>query len=880
MALRVITTHLHADFDCVASMLAAKKLYPNAVLVFPGSQEKNVRDYLADTDLAFSWRRLRGLNMDEISEVIIVDASTRERIGVFAKLAEKKDVSFRIYDHHPSAKIDLPYESAIVRERGATVTIFVEIFREKGIDINPGEATLMALGLYEDTGGLTFSSVRPEDFQAASWLLEKGADLNIVSDYMRRELNAAQIDLLNTLLKNLEIRQVRGVPVALATASTSRYVGDIANIAHKIMDIESLDVLFTLVRMNDRTHLVARSRIEAVNAGLVAEKLGGGGHPNAASATIKDFTLPQAVDRLWQGLEEIIEPPPDAEDMMIEKVVTTSSGTSIEKAEEIMTRYDINGMPVMDDDRVVGLITRQIVEKAIHHGMASQKVSDFMINEFATVNPDTPAYILEDIVLGRRQKQIPVVDRESGLLVGIVSRGMVLSKIYGDSLKKHPTNVIQGRSSRSPITRNISGIMRERLDKRILRLFHLVEDVANKNGYTAYVAGGFVRDLLLRIENTDVDIVIEGDGIDFARKLAARLDGRVRAHEKFKTAVVVAPDGFKIDVATARIEYYAHPAALPTVEMSALRHDLYRRDFSINAMAIRINGAKPNTLVDFFGGQADLKDHVIRVLHNLSFVEDPTRAFRAVRFERRYGFTMGKQTLSLLQSAVRNQLFNRLSGGRLFSELKLILEERRPAAAVARMKELGLLRFIHPDLDFDDRVAALMDNCEDLLAWRELTFPDEPVEEWLVRFMAMVSPLKNDKVEEMAGKFPTQRKTVMKALEARELIEKAIERLGYSFKAPDSEIFEALRPIPDEALLYMAARTQDRKARNAITRYMAEIKDVKPFVTGDDLIKLGAPSSPTIGEVLKKTMAAQLDHEVKDRKEALAYAMGLLEEKT
>ncbi|VAX18009.1 tRNA nucleotidyltransferase, A-adding, partial [hydrothermal vent metagenome] len=778
--MKIITTHLHADFDCVASMVAAKKLYPDAELVFPGSQEKNVRDFLSETEYPLQYRRLKGLDLGKIEQVIVVDASTRERVGMFSELADNKNVRFHLYDHHPLSKVDIPFESAEIRERGSTATIFVELFRERGIDISPQEATLMALGIYEDTGSLTFSSTSPEDYEAAAWLLKRGADLNVISRYISRELSAAQVDMLNMLLKSLEFRNIEGVKVALATASTPRYLGDIAMLAHKIMDIENIYVLFILVRMEDRIHLVARSRIESVNVAEVAEQFGGGGHPTAASATIKNLTMPQTVDKFWEAATKAVEPAPVASDMMVEHVITVNIDSTINEAEALLTRFDINGMPVVNEGRPVGLIMRQIVEKAIFHGMAENKVGDFMISEYATVNPDTKASVLESIMLEHRQKLAPVVEKDTGKLLGLITRGMVLQKLYKDSLKKPGTQIKHERGRRTPITKNMDDMMRKRLPESIIKLFNIVTDVANKNGYPVYVVGGFVRDLLLNIPNMDVDIVVEGDGIDFAHKLTARLGGYAQTHEKFKTAVVVLPDGSKVDVATARIEYYAHPAALPTVEMSAIRHDLYRRDFSINAMAIRLNGSRPNTLLDFFGGQEDIKSRSIRVLHNLSFVEDPTRAFRAVRFESRFGFSLGKQTLALLGTAVRSQMFNRLSSSRLFAELKLIFKEKRPARSLSRMKELDLLRFIHPAMDFNDSNANVMDRAESLIAWYELTFPGAKLDAWLIRMLAAITNLTDKQVMEIGVDSPSIRKTVDVILECRSYTTKALKELAKS----------------------------------------------------------------------------------------------------
>ncbi|VAX18687.1 tRNA nucleotidyltransferase, A-adding, partial [hydrothermal vent metagenome] len=478
--MKIITTHLQADFDCVASMMAAKKLYPDAIILFPGSQEKNVRNYLAETGFPLPYRRLKGFRLDDVRQVIIVDASTRERIGVFADLLTREGVTVHLYDHHPANKADIKSDFSVIKNRGSTCTVFVEIFREKNIDISPDEATLLALGIYEDTGSLTFSSTRKEDYEAAGWLLEKGADLAVVSHHISRELTAVQVETLNTLLKNIETRNIEGIQVSVTTASTSRYVGDIAVLLNKIMEMENINVLFTLIRMEDRVHLIARSRVEGMNAGEVAEGFGGGGHPTAASATIKEMTLPQTLGKLWEKISDVVEPAPNAGEMMIASIIKTSPDETIKEAEARLTRFDINAMPVVKQERVVGLITRQIVEKAIYHEMEEHPVSDFMTSEFSVVNRETPAYVLEDIMLGRRQKLTPVVKSDTGKIIGIVTRGTLLNKLYKESLLKPALGVKRERGAMVPASKNMAGMMRERLPENIIKLLNIVADIANK----------------------------------------------------------------------------------------------------------------------------------------------------------------------------------------------------------------------------------------------------------------------------------------------------------------------------------------------------------------------------------------------------------------
>jgi tRNA nucleotidyltransferase (CCA-adding enzyme) len=874
--MKIITTHLHADFDCLASMVAAKKLYPEAELVFPGAQEKPVRDFLDRGGFPISFRRLKGLPLDETRLMVVVDASTRERIGVFAPLADRAEVETHIYDHHPAGRIDVPHKLAVIRERGATVTIFTEIFRERGITVTPQEATLMTLGLYEDTGRLTYSSVRKEDFLAAAWLLEMGADLDIVKTNLTQELTAEQVDLLNSLLKSLEYHKAGAASVAIAHAHARRYVGDLSALAHRIMDIESPAALFALVYMGDRIHLIARSRVEGVDAGAVAQALGGGGHPTAASATIKGVPMPQLIGQLKTAIESATQANALTAELMTEKAVTAGVDDAVAQAETQMTRFDIGGMPVIRDGKVAGLITRQIVQKAIHHGMGDKPVSEFMTTEFLSVHPDTPLSSLEEIIIEKRQKMAPVVDRQTGALIGIVTRGMVMGKLYGDSLK------LRGRADggaprRDPLTKNVSSLMKELLHPAQNLILQAAAGAGDELGFPVYAAGGFARDLLLRSPPADMDIVTEGDGVALAVEMARRLGGRAHAHQKFKTAVVLLPDGGKVDVATARIEYYPHPAALPVVERGAIRNDLYRRDFSVNAMAVRLNGPSPGMLIDYFGGQTDLKNHAIRVLHNLSFVEDPTRAFRAVRFERRLGFTIGRQTLALLENAARHGLFNRLSGERTISEIVMILRERRPFAAVARMKELGLLKFVHPGIRFDPPVERLMERLEDVITWWELSFPSRPLKRWAPFLMALMDTLDDEGAREMGRMYQSSKHIVDLAARRLEQARRAARALlpGMGGGTRLSEAQKALGDMPAEALLYLAAKSPGPGAGELVTRYITQARGMAPFVNGDDLIGMGISPSRQVGEILARVHSAQLDGEVTSREEALALAREL-----
>jgi len=603
--MEIITTHEMADFDALASLVAAKKLYPNAHLVLPGSQEKKVRDYLKESPFALEFVSANKVDPEKVGLMVVVDTKLKERIGPLGKVVDLGRASIHVYDHHPSHPKDLSGDLEVVRETGAATTILVKILRDRGIRINPDEATLFTLGIYEDTGCFTFNSTTAEDLEAAAYLLECGTDLNEVADYVKRDLTVEQVEMLNEMIQNAEVHNFNGVDVTITTISRERYVGDLAVLAHKLKDMENLNVLFVLGRMDDRITLIARSRLSVVNVGAIAEEFGGGGHPSAASAVIKDMTLVQTKDKLLDILGGYLEKVHTAASVMVVPVLWIAPHAPIRDVEKIMVRYNINAMPVLEkeDGRLLGVITRQTVEKAMYHGLGEAPVEDYMSTDVESVDPQTPLTDVERVMMEKNQRIVPVVENDR--VVGIVSRGDVLRVLYREL--SHSPQPLKENASDFPFVKNVRSILRARLPEYCNRILQQAGEVADEMGVNVYVVGGFVRDLLLRMENLDIDLVVEGgEGIAFAYLLAKRLDGRVNAHKKFQTAVVVLPDGFKVDVATARMEYYEEPAALPIVQMGSIKRDLYRRDFSINAMAIKLNGENAFHLIDFFGGQRDL----------------------------------------------------------------------------------------------------------------------------------------------------------------------------------------------------------------------------------------------------------------------------------
>jgi len=870
----VITTHINADFDSLASMLAAKKLYPGAVLVFPGSQERSLRDFFIHSTLySFEVERIKNVDLQEVRRLILVDTRQISRIGKFSEVLSKPGLEIHIYDHHPPSPEDLHGSLEILSEVGATVTLLLDILEKRGIEITPDEATVMMLGIYEDTGNLTFSSTKEEDFKAAGYLVRKGANLSILSNVITKELTAEQIFLLNDLIQSATRYSFHGIDVVIAQASVDRYVGDIAVLVHKLKDMENLDVLFVLVRMEDRVYLIGRSRLEEVNVSEVAAEFGGGGHPTAASATVKGMALVEAHDRLIKVLKEMVRPKKVATDAMVYPVKTIEPERTLDEAGEILTRYNLDILPVLQDEKVIGLISKEVVERAEYHGLKSSLVKEYMTTEFSVVSPETPFSRVQALIIGQNQSLLPVVEKDR--LVGAISAGDVM-RVLQEEMMKSEKGVSDFESQ--PLyarKKMISKFMKERFPERIHNLLMEFGRVGDALGYAVYAVGGFVRDLLLRVENFDVDIVVEGDGIRFAEEFEKKFPCRIRTHKKFGTAIILFPDGLKVDVATARLEVYDSPAALPTVESASIKMDLYRRDFTVNTLAIQLNPKAFGELIDCFGGVRDVKEKTIRVLHNLSFVEDPTRVFRAIRFEQRFGFQIGKHTQNLMRNAVKVGFLERLSGGRVLSELILILQEEDPLPALKRMRDFNLFHFLHPGLKFDEQVEVLCEQIHHVIAWFDLLFLEQRYERWLIYFYGLMDFIKEGERGELCQRLAMNdrlRKRVKEGkLGADQVLLQIFSWINTDRRPKRSEIYDVLDPLSIESKLFMMAKSTQVTTRRYISLYFTQLKDTKPLLRGADLIQMGMKSGPSIKKALSGLLKARLDEQVITRQDEMEY---------
>ncbi|MDX6533430.1 MAG: hypothetical protein QOF68_1174 [Gaiellales bacterium] len=857
----VIVSHQNTDFDALGSMLAARRLFPSAAVVLHGGQNRNVREFVALHADELALADAARCDLSAVTRVIAVETSDRRRLGDIAAVIDRPGVETVLFDHHGGETPGwVSPEHHVASSDGALSTTMAGILAERGIEPTATEATALALGIHEDTGSLTYPSTTVRDVEALAFCARHGASQELIGQFLHTPLDEEHRALLTTLLDAAEQHDAAGTPVLVAAVRWPRYVDGVSTLATKITDLSDCRVLIMLVEMDGRVFAVGRSRTPAFDAAAAMAVLGGGGHPQAASAIVRGRTVEQVRESLGDVLGAGAVTAPTASDIMSAPAWFVSADSPIEDALAECRRRLTSGVQIESDGVLAGVADREDLGRAIAHGLAHAPVRAVMSAE--------PAAIARDASLAEVQRgllagggRVPVTEHGgSGPhrvddVLGIVTRGDLLR-----ALRVEPAPGEEGeRRDLSELLRALPGL--EGLWPAV------AEAGADLPGL--YLVGGAVRDLLLGEPSFDIDLAVEGDGIAFAERLAKRLGGRMHSHEKFHTAVVIAGN-LRVDVASARTEHYEYPAALPTVEHSSILQDLHRRDFTVNAMAVSLLPAEFGLLVDPYGGEADLRRGVVRVLHNLSFIEDPTRIFRAIRYENRYGFTMDAHTRELARGVVEMGLVGDLSGARVRDELVALLNEAEVGRSLERLAEVRLARAVHPALDVGPGSVGLVRRLDDL---RERLAPDLPP--WRLRLAAIMRGMPGDELVGWLERLRVRRRDARIVAAAAVVPPRLAGPLAEA--SEPAQIAELLAAHPDEVALMCAAG--GGPAGEAAVDYLERLRDVALDVDGTTLREeLGMPESPRVGALLAELLRRRRNGELGGREEQIAAARELASE--
>ena len=870
--MEIITSHNSLDFDGLAAMVAAGKLYPHAVKVFSGTLSRNVKNFMALYKDHLPIKQPRDIKTEEVKRIILVDTANANRLGYLKDMAAREGMDFHIYDHHPYVEGDLKGSFSCLHSVGAVTTVLVELIKEKQIEISTFEATILALGIYEDTGSLLFSTTTSRDLAAAAFLLEKGANLSVVANFMERPFTSEQRNLLQELLQNTRNFNIENAAVVISHAEGNEFVPGLDIITHRLLEVENCDAVFTMASMQGKIHVVGRSKTDNIRINQVLKPLGGRGHDRAASAMLKNMEFDRITTMILEELKQATIPALLAGDIMSTPVKTVTMDISMEEAGKLMLRYGHTGMPVTDGEEIVGVISRRDVDKAMTHELGHAPVKGFMTTAVLSVDPATSLAEVQRIMVEKDIGRLPVMD--DGKLAGIISRTDILRYLHGDD---YPEDHELLYTSDSVPEDDFSGLIKNTLPRELTEILVKAGETARDLEMEVYCVGGFVRDLYLGVTNYDLDLVVEGSGEVLARELALRLQGRTRIHERFGTAIIVLPDGRKIDVATARTEYYEFPAALPTVTTSSIREDLYRRDFTINTLAVHLNPDCFGQLIDYFGGRQDIDNGKIRILYNLSFVEDPTRILRAIRFEQRYNFKIEPDTLRFAQDAIARRLLRKLSYKRILQELILILNERNPLPALTRMGEIGVWQHILPEVDLDGLNYIRLKRIPIVNGWALEHFYLREIKTWLIYLVIIMENLTAESISAISARYKFD-KYIVRVIEEADLARQLAASIDSGDCTENSEIDAGASHFCNETLLYLLLCINSENGWQYATAYLQAKDMVKVEIDGHDLKALGIKPGPVYSKILNELYRMKLNGAITSREEETALVHKFLKE--
>ncbi|MFB4162765.1 CBS domain-containing protein [Alteribacillus sp. JSM 102045] len=848
--MEIILSHNQIDFDALASMVAASKLYPEAKMVLPKQQSEQVRQYLAIYRDSFDFISDQTICWKEVNHVILTDVAALDRTEAQSKLPG--DIPMTVYDHHPLLEEDKEeHVTYIIEKTGAAVTILIEEMMKQQMDISLYEATLFALGLYTDTGSFTYPNTTVRDLKAAVFLMERGVQLELVHQFSEETLSSSQQEAFQTYLSSAESLELEGLHVVIASLKTEEFVGSLNVITSRVIETTGADAVITVTSMQNKTFIIGRSSSDRMNLLPIMSHFHGGGHEKAASATVKNRTLSSVIKEVKEKLSSSISSAVRADFLMSAPVKTVVEDTTIDEAKDQMLHYGHNGFPVVNKDgALIGIISRRDVDKANQHGFGHAPVKGYMSTNPVTITKQTSFEHIQQLMIQYNIGRLPVIENDK--IIGIVSRTDVIEYMHNLTSKEKCT------------PENISEQIELLLPEKIVHLLKKAGTIADEKGMKAYIIGGIVRDMILEKPSEDIDIVIEGDGIYFAEAFAKHVKGTVTPHETFGTATVETADGIKLDFTTSRTEYYEKPAALPTVVRSNIKEDLFRRDFTMNAMAASLQPESFGELIDYFNGLKDIQEKKLRVLHNLSFVEDPTRILRGIRFEARFSFRMDEETEAFLRHSAAS--ISALSQSRIIAELKHIFQETNPIDSISRLHELGVLNKFLPGSVWSEKTSAVLSLL--LKKWKQQGTKPSEKDEWF--FIASCLYVENK-----------QTASLIESIAATKPQKKIARDVAVILSCDDDDVFQsrgAFHEIAfhlDEDALFLAElafeASKEKNKASLLHTYRTKRRNLPSWISGEDLKGAGLTPGPAFKDYLFQLEKAFLNDEINNREEALIY---------
>ena len=776
-----------ADLDELSSALAVLELFPDSCMLKPK---------LLSRKASYVFKKYKDLFRvtEELPEEFTLVLTDRHEAPEIEKDGRIKDKL--VFDHHPvEGKL-----KGRVDKVGSATTLVVEELIKREVKLSPEKATVIALGIYEDTGNLTYAGTTPRDLKALAWLMEQGADVNTIREILSESYTKEQIEAISKIVSSVETLFMNGKKVAVATAVLEEYQPDINPLLYEIRELKEANAFFVIIEAEGKTYVFGRSKDKDIDVGKILTAFGGGGHEEASAVKLENVSARRIKELIVKFVRDNYLPKIYVRDIMSSPPFVLSEHLSVSDALAELSDRGFANAPVIDrEGNTVGIISKKALLK-LSKLYPEEPIGEFANKDYYTLPSDAPVWEAEEILTKYGQKLIPVEDK--GAILGVVTRIDILQTI------KEDMEQLKASKKKVKLPRNVKPLAEE------------IGKVSRELGYRVYIVGGAVRDILLGKDIWDIDFVVEGDAVKLAEEVAKRHGVKTHPFPEFGTSHVKVEE-LKLEFATARRETYERPGAYPHVEQASVKEDLIRRDFTINAMAISLN-EDYGTLIDYFGGIRDLKDKMIRVLHPVSFIEDPVRILRALRFSGRFGFKLSKSTEKLLKQAVNLGLLEESARGRLMNEVRLALREDRLLEILRLYRRYKIFEHLIKGFQWTQKLEDRLLKLRKVVNWHSLEFPHERIDYGWVYLLLLLSEVKPEVSREFL-------EDISAPSNIRRFLNFAQSEV-YNFKRnlekaeKPSEIYRLLKPLQTvELLILMTCENVTDKVKI----YMEGLRDFK-----------------------------------------------------
>jgi tRNA nucleotidyltransferase (CCA-adding enzyme) len=859
----LIISHENTDIDGLAGMIAASKLYQEGKVVVSENMTTLAKRFLALYKDEFEIYRYDEVDYNNVNRVIVIDTHEYDRLGNMTELINWEQVEVIVYDHHPHQKLDW-INIDLSENVGSSASIIVNRLKRENIKLNRSEATLFALGISADTGNFMHLNTESEDLMAFAYLLDMGANKKVINEYLLETLDKNQKRVFELLIKHRKDIRIKDKNIALFTLKYPRYVTGLNNVVEKIKLLYQLPVVFVLVEMEGKVIIIGRSSDENVNLEEIFSDLGGGGHSGAGSVSLKT-DLEIARNKLETTIRDKIKVSVKVEEVMQEPV-KVNQDIKIEKVKQLMEKENISGVFVVDEDESVKGIftTRDLRRLTEEDDIYRVPVKGYMTKKLIYIKPDDTIHKAQEKMVNNDIGRLPVKN-EDGRVIGVITRRDILNQYYKEETSSQNQNrYVSSLVSITPEKVKISSKLDE-LPNQIRKIFKNIGKIAQDNDSRVFLVGGMVRDLLLNKDNKDFDFVVEGNVEGLIKDVASNYDVKYKYNSNFQTGSMVINNKYELDFAVSRNELYTHPGALPKVKKADIFDDLFRRDFTVNALAVALHPEEYGYLYDFFKAREDVGDRILKALHRFSFLDDPTRIIRGIRVVLQHNLEIEEETKALMQEAIRLNEFSDVTFPRIFKELRLLFLEEPDQRFLEILEEIPFLRLLYDGYQLPKGIKDKWERAGYYLAY--FNNNNYNVKEWVVYFSLIFKNLPRSLIERWSVKSNLKEIILFKPEEYN--IDQITKLTG------SVDIYNKLKNISNEKLVLLLAEHDNKKLEEKIFYFLEQISDIKLAVDGNDLIELGFKEGPIISIALKLLKRQVLKNNLKTRKEQLNYAKKL-----